>query len=312
MYDYVKFMDEMLLIENQLEESLLRLEVMHPSKILLETTVALNEASDAKESIKNSLGKLKESITNLKQKFREVFTRIKTENSEWLQDAKNFNVSAVDTSNVEFKIFPYWKNFNLFSSVRIPDFLESDVNLLSGNGLEYKKKYFKNIVDDDGNISAAKNVFRGANEKIILKGDQVRSRFPDLIKMVSEYEKICNALLRIDNMIIRIIESNYKKIESSNMNESALLENSLFGDEVMDVLLEVMTPDSVNNSSSDDDKATDEKVDEYSDKNTIRAIKNYVKICYSVNSIKKDMIEEVYSESAKVIDRVMKIKKKPK
>lgn len=302
--------------ERELLENYLKLESVHPADIINNRAEVLHEAVITKLQISKTLDAIVEAIKAAIKKFRDITRQLKTKNDEWMVNAQKFDLNKADLQNFREEIFPYWiaipQRFNL---IKIPQFTMVDAELYTDQK-EFMNKYFKTIVGENGDVN--KNLLRGLNanskrEKLPIEYGKVKSIYRDIIRTIGEIIKLRDKVAREMNIIAETVKS--VKNMNSPMNESILLNCSIFKDEYFDILLEgAFTPEqaekeaeqkengrSINIKPDDNDRSSE--VDRM-----YKAVTAWSKLCSAVTTAEMDILDEAYSECAKFIDKVMKAK----
>lgn len=295
--------------EKNMLENYLKLESIHPIDIIDNKLMVMHEATLNKVKIRQSLDTIIDTILKTIEKFKSITRDLKTKNSKWLAEAKQFNLNKTDLSNFKFEMFPYWNAIpELYNNIKIPNFSKDDFNIYNDQ-LQFMQKYFKNIIDDNSNVN--KNILRGLKngskkEKILIDYGKAKNIYYQILKMIDDIYKLRDRIAKDATMIVNTVK-NIKNM-SSPLNESILLEYSIFKDEYFDIILESgITPDDV-------EKSNDKKIDINKNDNKLsksideqyKMVVAWCKLCTSVTSAEMDILDEAYGTCVKFINKIMK------
>lgn len=303
--------------ENKLLNEYLKLESVHPINIIDNKSVILHEAVISKLQIKKSLDAIINAIEISLKKFKDISRSLKMKNAEWITQAEKFDLNKADLSNFKEEIFPYWLAIPSKFNIIIPEFTMKDEALYDGDGSEFMKKYFNNIIDNNGNIN--KNILRGISSsgkgKIVIEYGKAKSIYKTLLNMINDIYKLRDKVSKDTVMILNTV----KRIKNTNapINESVVLNNSIFKDEYFDILLEAVTPDEIeknmeNNKNDSNDKKininrNDNNRSELVDKQ-YKLVASWSKMCTAVTTAEMDVLDEAYGACVKFITKIMKSK----
>ena len=302
--------------ENQysLLNEYLKLESIHPEDIINNKNEVLHEAIISNIKIKKTIDNIIEALEKSVKKFKDISRELRRKNAEWLANAEQFDLSKTDLSNFKQEIFPYWLSIPSKFNIKIPKFTIED-EMLYDNESEFMKKYFKDIIDEEGNVN--KNILRGLSnnitEKVVIDAAKVKNSYRQILGLINDIDKLRNKVSRDMVSIINTVKS--IRNMTSPINESTLLSNSIFKDEYFDILLErVVTPDDIEESMGKKDEKNTidiDKKDNNESKETNNQYKNVVswsKMCTHVTTAEMDVLDEAYSDCVKFISAVMKSK----
>lgn len=308
--------------QNRLLNEYLKLESIHPIDIINNKSTVMHEAVVSKLQLKKTLDAIIKAIEFSIKKFKDISRELKKRNADWIEQARKFDLNKADLSDFREEMFPYWMSIpNKFNNVRIPDFTMKDEALYEGDGTEFMNKYFKDIIDTDGGVS--KNIFRGLssssnkNEKYVIEYGKAKGMYKTLLNMMDDINKLRDKVAKDMEMISDTV----KRVRNMNtpMNESVLLQESIFKDEYFDILLEATTPDQIEKEMDEDDPNNkDDKIEVKREDNRraisvdkqYKLVASWSKMCTSVTTAEMDVLDEAYGVCVKFINKVMKSAKK--
>lgn len=303
--------------QHKMLDEYLKLESVHPIDIITNRNMVIHEAVVSKLQIKKTLDNIIKAIDTAIKKFKDISRELRTKNAEWLDQAEKFDLDKVDFSNFKEEIFPYWIAIPSRFNINIPDFTIKDEVLYDGDGNEFMRKYFKDIIDENGDVN--KNILRGLsdstkNEKITIEYGKAKSVYKTLLNTINNIYKLRNKVEKDMTMISDTV----KRIKNLNapINESVLLNCSIFKDEYFDILLEAVTPDQIEKSmekKEDNDKKIDVNRNDNNKAESVdrqyKLVVSWSKMCTSVTTAEMDILDEAYGACVKFINKVMKSKK---
>jgi hypothetical protein len=297
-------------VSSAINESYLRLDTMKPREIMLESTSILLEAAELDAKIVDSLKLMRSKITQLTKKFRELIISVHMNNDEWLGRIKDFNVRSINsTDKAVVEIYPYWINYNLLSGLQLPDLNDKDIPMLINNENEYINKYFKKLITPEGKLDV-RTVMRGGKagtqgfDKVQYSGMKLAGIYTKLWMIIDSSNKLTKTLVLQNKQIKKYLDSAIELGSNKTpLNESILLESSIFADDYFMVLSEAsgpMTTDEYEKHSS-----TMRNDSEYV-KNKIQAVKAYARICYGINATRMHIAEEAYNSAVMALAKITK------
>lgn len=304
--------------EREIYDEYLKLESIHPVDIINNRAEVMHEAVLSRIQINKAIDKIIEAIQASLKKFKDISRELNKRNVEWMESAEKFDFNKADFSNFKYEIFPYWeaipREFNL---IKIPKFDINESELYTDQN-QFMGKYFKNITDDDGNIN--KNVLRGLNqnlkEKIPVDYGKAKTIYRYVLPTIKSITELRDKVARDMSKIASTLKS-VKNMEAP-MNESVVLNSSIFKDEYFDIILEAaLTPEKINkekekNDNSSDDKDVNIKPNDNQKATDLdkmyKAVTSWSKLCSAVTTAEMDILDEAYNECAKFIDKAMKCK----
>jgi hypothetical protein len=297
-------------VSSAINESYLRLDTMKPREIILESTSVLLEATELDAKIVDSLKLMRSKITQLTKKFRELILSVHSNNDDWLGRIKDFNVRSIkSTDKTVVEIYPYWINYNLLSGLQLPELNDKDIPMLINSEDEYIKKYFKKLITPEGKLDV-RTVMRGGKagtqgfEKVQYSGMKLAGIYTKLWMIIDSSNKLTKTLVLQNKQIKKYLDSAIELgSNKAPINESALLESSIFIDDFFMVLSEAsgpMTTDEYEKHSS-----TMKNDSEYV-KNRIQAVKAYARICYGINATRMHIAEESYNSAVMALAKITK------
>lgn len=325
---YNELMETYTRYERVINESMLKLESIHPRDLINDRQNILIEATIDGAKAKAALDKIIEALNNTLKKFNDLTRKLKTKNTDWEAKAESFNVNSKNLDGFEYEIFPYWTVLNLYNTP-IPDVKRSmQSQLESENGKDFMTQYFSNIIDDEGNVN--KNIFRGitktsSSEKIKIDANKAKTLYPKFINLIKTAYNIRQKVSANGAKIAKTLtDANADRLV---LNESTLLSLSIFKNEFYEAMLEAADDNSSNepittgdiekedkeNDPNNNDKKI--KVDAEQNKKTKDAkdvkelVKLWSKYCTSVVSAEMDMLDEAYDECVRIVTKIMKYKK---
>ena len=298
----------------------LKLESIHPIDIIENKSDVLHEAIISQLKIRKTLENIIEAIKKAIKKFKDITRELKTKNAEWIRQAETFDLNDANLANFREEVFPYWNSIpSKFNRITIPDFNMRDEMLYDGDSSEFMKKYFSDIIDENGDIN--KNILRGLTptskkEKEPIEYGKAKTAYNRLLDVLKSIYGLRDKITKDADMIAKTVER--IRNQTAPMNESALLEYSMFKDEYFDILLEVTTPDQIEKEQEAEEK--DKKINIDGDGNRkvsevekqYKLVAQWSKMCTAVVTAEMDVLDEAYSECIKFISKVMKSTKKDK
>ena len=155
------------------------------------------------------------------------------------------------------------------------------------------------------------------NEKYVIEYGKAKGMYKTLLNMMGDIDKLRDKVAKDMEMISDTV----KRVRNMNtpINESVLLQESIFKDEYFDILLEATTPDQIEKEmDKEDPNNKDNKIGVKREDNRraisvdkqYKLVASWSKMCTSVTTAEMDVLDEAYGVCVKFINKVMKSAKK--
>lgn len=307
---FTKFVETLTECENIIHENELKSMSIHPHELISNKTNVIQEVSGFKEKASAAFEKAIQAFVELLEKFRKAAAELKKRNAKWFSDVRQFDISKANLKDFSYQMFDYKNGMQRVKDTEIPGFNDGvKDDILTNDAQEFKMKYFKDLyISQNGNLEFNDNYFRGSNEKIEIKGNEVYQLFREALNWLEHYEQFVRNI-DIEGQNISNIRRNEKKIVTT---ESTILAESIFKDEYYDILLEdALDPKELaeEQENTENNTTIDSNPKENSDNKEAKshndAVQQYWKICSMVVTKKTKATEECYSVYTDFIDKVM-------
>ena len=312
---FKRFMETLTECEIEMYEAQLECMSIHPYEIISDRENVLQEAFDLKGKAEFALNKAIQVFIDVTNKFKNIAFQLKKRNAKWFESASRFDINSVDLKDFKYEMFDFKTGVERIEKTKLPIFSSVNEEDLSGDSNNFKQNAFREIYvfsnenPDGGDIN--KNYFRGSNEKIVIKPQEVLSLYRFALNWLKGYDRIVNDISR-DNDNINSILKTTKLTNQVPVTESTILSESIFKDEYYDILLEdALDPKDIEKEEKNKNTidTNSEEVAENKKKNTTNdAVMKYWKICSTIQTMKMDACKEAYSTFTDFIDKVMNCK----
>lgn len=284
-----------------LNESICKLSTIEPIGIINESTEVLNEAIMNKSNTQSMLDIIQTKINQLTDKFVKLVGDVTTANKQWLEQIQNFDTNLLKSNKtLSITSYPYWDGLKKLRAISIPEYNERDVSMILTDKKTYIQKYFRTI---PSNISDLKVVLQGGPNEIIYDGYKLLPLYKNCMDVVNNFQKIANQIRAENKKLSSVL--NDAKLSAKSLNESAMVYNSIYADNLYSSLLEAsngpITTADLEKANNPDDNG--------SPQNKITAIREYVILWYGVNAARMDILEKGYNECVGILHKCTRTNK---
>ena len=268
----------------------------------------LNEAPEIVENVKSKIVvgaiNLGKKIAELVSKFVNLSKELMKNNSQFIEDARNFKATDLNTknfTNFNYEMYDYSVGYKNISNFNMPKYTENDS----------WKTELPSTLYSDGKISD--EYFKGSKEKISISNpSDVKKYFDVALDIVSTRNKITNKI----NTLGSYAESLYKRLSNEskkNLTENAMIYNSLYRYDIFDALLEdgEDAPDGVTTKDVEDDqKNNTDDAEKINNSNKTKNLEEYTNTLANICAKAMTVLDTMYDDSIRFLETVMGKKSK--
>ena len=299
----------------EINDARLKMVTVHPYDIINNNDEVLTEAFLNQNRIVAAIDKIIQAIQKATEKFIKITNQLDIRNRALVDKYEKVKVNNLKLDDFEHEMFPYWQGMRNIESYRTPNFDEKDINnLITNGGIPFKQdtsNFPQGLFDEKNGFSVNSNYFRGSGEKIKIDKNDVQRAFAECLKIIKERKRIVSKITS-ENRNIIAVKRETRNIKTEQITESVILDRSIFKDEYYDILFEdaVTTTTDLEREEKNGGKIESNSAENRnarSKDDMMNAVKQYVAICYDVNSKIMSVLDEAYDQSIKFCEKVSNI-----